>query len=255
MSLENTDVLKQRLITFGLSNSESIIYMYLLELGKESGGSSIAIATKLHRQYVYNALPRLIDIGLVKEVPKGKQNKYAANPPIALEKLGRKQAVAATDLARDLSAISNIGNEQEFEVIQGAKSVLEFEFDYIHSSKGNYEELIIGGSSGGFTKMMGDSLEEYLAIKDEKNILVKYLGSESEKDEYLRTIGTHYNQIFRCLKQLPDGIANMVIRPKAVCFYSYAQPPHIYVVKSEIVAEHYRNFFGMLWEMGVEPKQ
>jgi predicted transcriptional regulator len=256
MPIENIDLFKQRLTEFGLSNPESEIYLHLLQLGKETGGSNIALATKLHRQYVYNSLPRLIELGLVAEVPKGKQNKYKAQPPIAIEKLGRKQAVSATDLAHDLNTISNIGNEQEFEVIQGEKAMLEFEMDYVSSScNAASEELIIGGASGGFVDIMGDNLDEYLSLKEKKGILVKYLGSKNEIGEFGKSVQPYSNQTYRFLEKLPDGTANMVIRPKEVCFYSYANPPHVYVVKSKAVADHYKKFFEMLWGMSSEPKE
>jgi len=253
MSIENTDSLKGRLHAFGLSKSETSIYLHLLEKGKETGGSNIALSTKLHRQYVYNSLPKLIEMGLIEEVPKGKQNKYKATSPSAIEKLGRKQAVTATDLARDLNLISNIGNEQEFEVIKGAKAIVAFEMDYVMSAEGASEELIIGSASGGFLKIMDDNLEEYLQLKEKKSIEVKYIGTASELEEFDRATSKYKNQTHRYLKKLPDGQANMVIRPKEVCFYSFANPPHVYVVKSETIAEHYRKFFYMLWDMSTEP--
>ncbi|MCB9815528.1 hypothetical protein H6785_03070 [Candidatus Nomurabacteria bacterium] len=254
MNIENINTFKERLLAFGLSNSEASVYLYLLQLGKEAGGSSIATAAKLHRQYVYSALPSLIETGLVEEVPKGKQSKYKANPPTAIEKLGRKQAVTATDLASDLNTISNIGNEQEFEVIQGERAMVEFEMDYVLSAKECSEELIIGGASGGFLKIMGESLEEYLSIKEERGIVVKYIGSNNEIAEFNKKTGKYSNQYHRFLNKLPDGTANMVVRSSEVCFYSFVHPPHVYVVKSKEVAEHYKAFFYMLWDMSIEPK-
>lgn len=244
------DLFKQRLLALGLTNTEASIYLHLLEAGKEVGGSNIAIGLKMHRQYVYKALPQLIKLGLVSEIPKGKQNKYKAESPIAVEKHGRKQAVSATELARDLESISNVGNEQEFEVIQGERAMVAFEMDYIMTVPQNTEEYIIGGASGGFVSVMGDELHEYLTLKEEKYIQVKYLGTENEIAEFYKTKHSFQNQTHRFLKKMPDGNANMVIRQNEVCFYSFAQPPHVYVVKSKAVAEHYKKFFEVLWEMG-----
>jgi sugar-specific transcriptional regulator TrmB len=248
------DLFKQRLLTLGLTGIEASVYLYLLENGKEVGGSNIAIGLKVHRQYVYKALPHLMHLGLVYEVPKGKQSKYKAESPIAVEKLGRKQAVSATELARDLESISNVGNEQEFEVIQGKKAMIAFEMDYIMTTPQDTEEYIIGGASGGFVSVMGEDLHEYLTLKEEKNVQVKYLGSESEIAEFYKVPHSFKNQKHRILKRMPDGNANMVIRQNEVCFYSYAHPPHVYIVKSKAVADHYKRFFEMLWDMGEEMK-
>ena len=51
------------------------------------------------------------------------------------------------------------------------------------------------------------------------------------------------------MEKLPKGKTHMVIRPDTVSFYSFLNPPLVYVVKSPIIAENYKNFFLMLWEM------
>lgn len=255
MDIQKQDIFTQRLAEFGLNTAESKIYLYLLQLGKKTGGSNIAQATGLHRQYVYNALPKLIAHGLVKEVPKGKQHKYIAQPPIEIEKIGRKKALSASDLARDLNTISNIGNEQDFEVIQGKESIQQYEMSYVANNKEPHEEYIIGGASLDFRTLMGDVFEEYLAFKQEKEIIVKYIGGSTEMKEYSKHFGIYPNQEYRFLKKLPEGTANMVIRNDTVCFFSYLIPPLVYVVKSSTVAEHYKKFFEMLWEMSESIEQ
>ena len=42
--------------SFGLSENEARVYLYLLERGAEVGGSKVAFGSDLHRQYVYTAL-------------------------------------------------------------------------------------------------------------------------------------------------------------------------------------------------------
>ncbi len=201
------------------------------------------------RIYVYLALPRLIEYGLVDEVPHGKQNKYKARPPAEIEKIGRKRALFASDLARDLNMISNIGNEQDFEVIQGKKAIRQFEMSYVERSQEGSEEFIIGGASSGFSTVMGDYLEDYLAEKRNKNIRVKYIGSSNEIDVYRTYIGMYANQEYRFMEKLPQGVTHMVIRPGSTSFYSFLTPPLVYVVKSQVVAENYKQFFLMLWEI------
>lgn len=241
-----------RLMSFGLTFAEAGIYVYLLERGNETGGSKIASGTEMHRQYVYLAIPKLLELGLIEEIPHGKQNKYKARPPVEIEKIGRKRALAAGDLARELNLVSNIGNEQDFEVIQGKRAIQQYEMDYVARSNDGDEEFIIGGASSGFAAAMEGEIEEYLSEKQRKGVLVRYLGGKSEIEMYKKYIGVYPNQEYRFLAKLPEGVAHMVIRKDSVSFFTFLNPPLVYVVKSPQVAEHYKKFFMMLWEMGGE---
>lgn len=242
--------LVQKLTDFGFSETEAKVYVTLLEYGRELGGTKLALLTKLHRQYVYLALPKLLAQGLIEEIAHGKQSKYKARSPQVIETLGRKKAIEAGDLARELNLISNIGNEQEFEVIQGVRAIQQYELQLVDRSDEHASELILGGASDAFGELMGDTLSEYLDLKAEKQIGVKYLGTDDERDFYRKYIGTFPNQEYRFMSKLPKGRTHMVIRPDTVSFYTFLNPPLVYVVKSPVIAENYKDFFMMLWEMG-----
>ena len=242
--------LVEKLVDFGLSNSEATVYVALLEYGRELGGTKLALRTGLHRQYIYIALPKLIALGLIEEIKKGKQAKYKARPPQVIETLGRRKAIEAGDLARELNQISNIGNEQEFEVLQGVRAIVKYELLYAEHAEEGEEECIIGGASNGFGALMGEALPEYLDIKEKKQIKVKYLGTTDERAFYKQYIGQFQNQEYRFMKQLPKGKTHMLVRKNSVSFYTFLNPPLVYVVKSPIIAQNYKDFFMMLWEMG-----
>lgn len=246
---QETNPLKDRLVSFGFTSAEATIYLYLLQKGVETGGTKIAVGTQLHRQYVYMALPRLIADGLVEEVAHGKQAKYKARPPYELEKIGRKKALYASDLARDLDKISAIGNDQTFEVIQGVKAIQQYETELVARADNTWECYIIGGGSVGYSKVMEDILDEHLAEMKKKKLSVKYIGCIDEKPFYNEYIGRFENQEYRFMEKLPKGVTHLVVRKDTVSFYSFLTPPLVYVVKSEQVAENYKQFFMMLWEM------
>ncbi len=46
-----------------------------------------------------------------------------------------------------------------------------------------------------------------------------------------------------------------VIRRETVRFYTFLNPPLVYIVKSPVIAQNYKDFFMMLWEMGEEATQ
>jgi sugar-specific transcriptional regulator TrmB len=244
--------LLERLVSFGFSHHEATIYLYLLERGTEMGGSKIALGTKLHRQYVYLSLPRLITEGLVEEIPHGKQARYKAEAPHVIEKLGRKRAIEASDLARDLNLISNIGNEQDFEVIQGKRAIQEHEMSLVGRADDSWECYIIGGGSIGYSNVMGEYLDGHLDEMERKKLPIRYIGSESERPFYKDYIGRFENQEFRFLEKLPTGATHLVVRHDTVSFYTFLNPPLVYIVKSKQIADNYHSFFDMLWDMAQE---
>lgn len=239
----------KKLQSFGFTETEGLIYIYLLQHGKELGGSKIAAGTRLHRQYVYIALPKLIDSGLVEQVILGKNSKYKARPPSELEKMGRRLALSASEVSRELNMISNIGNEQEFEVIQGVRAIQQYETGLVAAADDTWECYIIGGASIGYADIMGESLEEHLGEMRKKDLQVNYLGCNDEKPFYEQYVGTFKNQEYRFLTKLPKGVTHLVVRHDTVSFYTFLNPPLVYVVKSAVIAENYKQFFMMLWEM------
>lgn len=234
---------------FGLSENETAVYITLLEVGRDLGGSEIAKKASIPRQYVYLALPSLHKKGLLVEIPHGKQSRYRAAPQGEIEKIAKRKLVEAEKLVRELSTFSRLGYEQDFEVIQGEEAIRGYELHMVESLGEGDAEYIIGGASDGFTKVMGPLLKRYLNEKKKKNIGVKYIGSVNEEPYYRQFIGLYSNQEYRFMSKLPQGVAHMVVRKDSVSFYSFLNPPLIYIVKSPAVAENYKQFFLMLWDM------
>lgn len=245
-SLENA---RKMLLSFGLSDSESKVYIYLLERGGEIGGSKIAIGAKLHRQYVYLALPHLMQLGLVEEIPHGKLSKYKANAPQEIEKIAKKRVIEAEDLVKELQKFSKVGYEQDFEVYVGDRAIQKYEVDWVKSVEDHEEQYIIGGNTKGFTEMMGDALDEYLITESRKKITTYYLGHTSERGLWSDTLLAQNDLRAKFLDTLPLGVSHFVVRKGHVAFFTFLKPSLLYVIKSEAVSENYKQFFMMLWEM------
>lgn len=234
---------------FGLRENEAHIYTYLLERGTAVGGSNIGYGTGLHRQYVYVALKELGDLGLVESVPHGKQSRYKAIAPSQIEKIAKRRLLEASDVVRELKSFSTIGHEQDFEVLQGAYAIQQYELEYAHHVEYDAHEYIIGGNPDGFERVMGDVLDEYTSMKDKKGMQVLYLGNNPKEAVRYKTQSSF---TARYLLKLPQGETHVVIRKETVLFFSFLNPPLVYVIKSPVVAGNYRDFFMMLWEMAGE---
>jgi len=249
-----TERARKMLLSFGLSENEAKIYVYLLERGGEIGGSKIAVGANLHRQYVYLMLPKLIHLGLVEEVEHGKLSKYRATAPKGIEKIAKKRMIEAEDIVKELEKFSKVGHEQDFEVLQGDKAIRAYEMEYVRYALEKEKEYIIGGATEGFSTVMGENMEHYLKLKRVKKIEVKYIGSAHERSQYNQFIGKYENQSYRFMEKLPQGKTHMVIRKDTVSFYSFLKPSLVYIIKSPIIAQNYKDFFMMLWDMAGENK-
>ncbi len=237
-----------RLETLGLTQTEAQVYVYLLERGVEVGGSKIALGSGLHRQYVYLALPKLLQSGLIEEVPHGKQAKYRARPPQEVEKIGRKQAVYATELARDLHSISAVGNEQDFDAIVGEVAYRAYELERARAMKDADVQYIIGSSTDNYLEVMAETyLEEYVLLMEKKNIKTYYIAPASKPNQKANIHKQHFE--VRTLPNMKEGYITTMVQGELLVFYSNVKPPSIYVIKSEKVAQSYRDFFLMLWDM------
>lgn len=231
---------------FGLTENEALVYTYLLERGTEAGGSKIAFGAGIHRQYVYISMSKLVELSLVETISHGKQKKYKAVAPSQIEKIAKRKIVEAEDIVRELNTFSAVGNEQDFEILQGERAIQRYEMAYVEKADEGDAEYIIGGNSKGFEHTMGDLLGEYIGIKNRKQMKVFYIGGGGGETQ--RYKDENYFQA-RLLPGLPQKITHMCIRQEEVVFFSFLNPPLLYVLKSKAVMEDYKNFFMMLWNM------
>ena len=89
-TLKNEVTIKE-LSSFGLTENDSQVYLYLLQKGQEVAGSKLALALSLHRQYVYNSIEKLLSLHLIEKLEVGKRHVYKALPPYQITKLAKKK--------------------------------------------------------------------------------------------------------------------------------------------------------------------
>lgn len=233
---------------FGFTKAECAVYVYLLERGVDLGVSKIAVGTKLHRQHVYIALPKLLEEGFIEASIVGKHSKYRAKPPIVLEKFAKKNVFLAEDLARNLEKISKIDYQQDFEIITGKDACVKFELERAESMSEGEDQYIIGSSSDGYLEMMGEAYnDKFVPILERKKIKTYYLApdNQSNRSSIMDSRQPFYVRVF---KGLSAGPLVTMVEGDNLIFYVNVYPTSIYVIKSKKVAEGYRQFFLTLWE-------
>ncbi|MEI6810615.1 MAG: helix-turn-helix domain-containing protein [Candidatus Nomurabacteria bacterium] len=236
----------EKLADLGFSKAEALIYLYLLEKGTETGVSKIAVGISMHRQQVYITLPLLVEAGIVEEIKEGKISKYKARPPHRLEHSIRRKMVLAEDLAQELQKISKIGNEQDFEVLIGEQAFRNYELQRSVTIPQDSSQYIIGVKSDKYLYITKDIQDEYSKNLKDRNIKTYYLGGE-EAPEIYDSISYHFER--RTLKKLNLRAMSIVISDGRIAFYGNVEPVSIYTIYSDKIAEDYKQFFMMLWEM------
>src|SRR3989338_11353117 len=88
----------QGLESFGLSEKEAAVYLALLPR-RDVGSSKLVLATGLHKQFVYNALARLEELGLAKHVIQNGRKKFSANRPQRIVSILDEKKLAASAIA------------------------------------------------------------------------------------------------------------------------------------------------------------
>lgn len=239
---------------FGLSESETAVYIALLEAGRELGGSEIAQRAAIPRQYVYAALPSLREKGLVIEIPKGKQSRYRAAPEIEIEKIAKRKLVAAETLVRELGTISRIGHEQDAEVFIGKEAILRHQLDWVKHAPVGTEQYLLGGSGQAMRELFGSELRHNTRLQGKKKFTTLYLCGREEEKLFHDYTEHGVNLRIRSLSIIPDLLPTIAIRGDTVEIHSYFNPPIMYVIKSQPVAEKFKTFFLGLWEMAGEGK-
>ncbi len=240
---------------FGLTDTDTQVYIFLLERGTAFGGSKIAALLGLHRQYVHTSLQKLLRVEIIEEIPNGARTKYKALPPQYLTRIAKKNLENAERVAKELEAISAIGAGQDFEIYRGTRQVFDFEETLVDNLKENEIQYIIGGGAETFVSFFGDEYERISEVAARKRLRTQYVGGPQDVKWLEDKVKGVFKDDFqvRILPTLPQTIVQTVIRFDTVTLYTLGNPALVYFIKSKTVAEDYKKFFDMLWDMAEVP--
>jgi sugar-specific transcriptional regulator TrmB len=247
----NKDILNG-LIAFGLDKNESIIYFHLLEFGKEKSPGKIAASLKIHRQYVYNSLQSLEKLGLVIKLLHGKFFKYKAVEEKEIINIAKQKLGQAEILKKELSKFSKVNNEQDFEIFIGEENIQNFELKRVESLAQEETQYLIAGSNDKYLDLMKDLyLEKLIPIALKKKSKIKHLGNMSlENKNFQKKYGQEFES--RILPGFNSGELSILVSNNCVYFYTYVNPPTIYIIKSEKIYKGYLELFNSLWNLGIK---
>lgn len=239
------EYLKNALKT-GLSPKAASVYVTALEAGEALSPKSLVLKSKLHRQYVYDALYELENAGLVIRVGEGRRVKYQATSPDRLLQEVEKQKIETQAGVQALMKLYDRSPAGIVEVIRGTEACIQSEFAMLEAAGvGDFLD-IVGGGGMNFVKLFHGRIEEWEKLRKEKQVKLRYIGS-GEDVEHNRTVSPIKNES-RIIPGI-GGIVNVCIRPDSVSFNIY-EPEIVTVrVRSKEAVFSQRALFEVLWNI------
>jgi sugar-specific transcriptional regulator TrmB len=228
-----------QLKSIGLTESESKLYLALLDLGKMQAGV-LSRKTGIHRRSIYDILDRLIEKGLVSYIQENNKRYYSPNDPKKIQELIEEQRSQISKLMPELeNKYKKEKSKQEtlfFRGKEGLKSIFD---DQITEEKDIY---VIGG-----TKSAKEILSFYLRHYTNKRV-------EKKIKMYAIYAGErHTNPIpLANVKYLPETFASPVstnIYGNKVAIILWSADPVAILIKQPEIAKAYKNYFDLLWKI------
>jgi predicted transcriptional regulator len=241
--------LLQSLNNLGLSEKEAAVYLALLPR-RDVGSSKLVLATGLHKQFVYNALARLEELGLAKHVIQNGRKKFSANPPSRLLAIVEEKRLAAQNTARQLQERYIGKHEQDFEVFQGETAFLMHQFDMLERVEQDQEAVAICGPTERFLATLGDGeTDEFEELRIKKGLRVRYIGMEPMRERLAEMRKWRKLWEYRIFPGQSTGLVDTDIWPDNITFNIFGDPILSFTLTNKAAADGYREFFEGLWKV------
>lgn len=239
------DMKEDDLMEFGFSKNEAKVYLALVDLGSATG-SSIAERSKVHRTNVYDAIERLIEKGLVSYVSKDKTRYFEVTDPKNLMNLLKSKEDQLKRIMPELLLSKQLSKKTEVQVSEGVISARNALMNLL-----NYkQDIFIFGVPKEAPKVLGDYLlERYHNERVKAKIFEKVIYNEDAIDRITQLKKTPLCEV----KVLPKDFNSPMsinICGDEVFFALFSRDPCLIIqIKSKDVAEMYKKYFDLMWNI------
>lgn len=231
---------KEILQDFGLTESETQVYLALLKLGSASA-SEISQKTNIHRINIYDILERLQEKGLVSYVIMGKRKHYEASNPKKILEIEEERKRKIKEIIPKLSAERVLAKEPQeatiFKDKKGIKTVLED----VPKSK---TDVYLFASGWGFTQNFPDYSDVWHERFRLHKTKIKTLISSKFKKRLKVPKPLEY-------KYLPSEFvfpSTTVVYDDKVFMIMWSAHPLGILIRGKEISNSYKEFFNILWK-------
>ncbi len=239
----------------GLTDSETKVYLALLELGDSTRGE-IVNKSRIAGSKVYEILEKLQEKGLVSIYIQDKIKHFKPlNPKQILNYLNEKKSkINQTEeafksiLPELMYKFSSSKEEQEVELLQGVKGLEIIFREQVESLKAGEVAYVIGGTKGGDEPIIHAFFEKIHVMREQKKIKTKMLFNirQRESTELHYSSKKFSNTQTRYIENAsPVAINIWKDRTAIIIFGEGITAIHI---KSQKVADSFIGYFNLLWQ-------
>lgn len=228
----------------GLSAKASAVYVSLLEAGIPLSPKSIILRSRLHRQYVYDAIKELKEHSLISSTGRDRAIKYQAGSPDKLVQEVEKKRINTLESVHSLMKLYDKSPAGTIEVIRGTRAVIQNEFKLLEEAEKADFLDILGGAGMRWVELFGERIPEWETLRKEKNIKLRYIGSgEDVRHNRDESIIENESRVISGIGE----IVNVSIRPNSVSFNIYEPEVMTIHLRNTAAAQSQRAAFEVLW--------
>lgn len=237
------------LLSLGLSEKETKIYLCCLELGQESI-TNIAKKSGVKRPTVYLALEELRTRGLVNTTNRGARTLYGAEEPV---KLMGMLAEKERNLKTVLPLLEALGQRRSakpkirfYEGKEGLRRVYEEMFET--------NEMRFWGSVEGAAKHVPDVVRWFIRLSHaKKGKISDILADTPENRTYAKRVIRPGYQI-RFFPRGAELEVDSMLAGNKLSINSFVPEPHGIIIESEAIARSFRALWELAWQ-SAEPSK
>lgn len=226
----------------GLTKSEVKVFLTLLEFNTLSA-SELAEKTGYYRKNIYDTAGKLIKRGLVSSVKiKNKKIFIVSDPQRLLEFIELRKKEVEELLPEMHEMYKKSPSKEEVTVFRG-KEGLKTIFENILNKKQDYDKF---GSEEKFKEYLPYYYSQYQIRKRTNKVNCRAIYNQTEKDkDFVKEFIGKTRFLVRDFKHLTTTI----IYENEVAIITWKENPFGIVIKSKEIAESYRYYFEIMWEM------
>jgi sugar-specific transcriptional regulator TrmB len=237
---------------FNLTDNEVKIYLTLLDLGSALAGE-ITTKTGIHRRNVYDSVERLIKKGLVGYISKNNRKYFKAADPKHFyslleqekESLKQKEKSLKSILPKLLLSQKLSKNKQRVTIFEGKKGVITILEDIIKTGK---ENLVFSTTE---THVIRNYLKLFHKKRIKAKVADKLILDKKEIKRAKQLAKLKYTEARVISKEFDSPMAVNIYANK-VGMVILTEDPIGILIEDEQVANSYRKYFKLLWEMAEE---
>jgi len=234
---------------FGITEAEARVYLALLQTGRVKSGAIIK-ATGLQSSTVYNALPALVQKGMVSYVHVGKTKHFSAEPPESLQLFLEERKKRLMEMLPGLKKLEAQGAREQksarvFEGFKGLSSA--FNDVYMTMKKGGEYCFFQMASDALAEKQVSFFFRKWHLRRSSAGILAKGLavGSTRKPMEYIFK-GLPCTKLRFVDEFMPTG---MVVYKNKVLLLDFTGAPTAFQIQSQSIADSFRRVFDAKWKI------